>query len=224
MEQTIQKELTSYFGKSIRYYFGRGPKSVYMTKVPPFFTIQLRGIMLPIERLLIERGKTKHIEETRVLLMNKLLPEFQVKLREETNMKFKDIYYDWNFQNQSGMIWGEIEQPRQRAWPAHVNREAFEDKISEFTGRKQKSPENTEAFWSGDRTLVIRQQGILCSVEKEFINKGYCSQVIEVRRKLEDQTFDRESIEKMLGRKINDIFIDFNFKEDVGYKVLTLDS
>jgi uncharacterized protein YbcI len=219
--QTYSK-ISSYIGRLIRDKFGKGPTSVFVTIKPPFITIYLRDFLASLERVLLEKGERKRVEETRDLLMEELLNDIIEKLKEIADINVKDLHYDWNLENQSGMIFGWLpegeKEPNVSDLPSALE-EKFYKEINEASKRGQKMPEKTEVYWLNDRTIVTKRSGILVTVEKELIKNDFTEELKLTKRPMEKRMIDQEKLEKILNRKIIETFVDWNFAEDIGYFV-----
>jgi len=225
IETEIYSEMVSYVGKLLRDHFGKGPTSIYITLNKPFITIYLRDFVAPMERVLIERNEIKRVEETRDLMMEDLLPNMKDSLSKIAQVEIDKLYYNWSLENQSGIIFGTIltnELPVPD-WPAHVDIEAFRKEIDLLTKKGQKRPENTELYWLSDRTIVSKRKGIFVRIEKELIKNGYTEELKLTKRPMEKQLVREADLERLLNKKIRDVFVDWDFDEDIGYIVLVTD-
>ena len=225
IETEIYSEMVSYVGKLLRDHFGKGPTSIYITLNKPFITIYLRDFVAPMERVLIERNEIKRVEETRDLMMEDLLPNMKDSLSKIAQVEIDKLYYNWSLENQSGIIFGTIltNELTVPDWPAHVDIEAFRKEIDLLTKKGQKRPENTELYWLSDRTIVSKRKGIFVRIEKELIKNGYTEELKLTKRPMEKQLVREADLERLLNKKIRDVFVDWDFDEDIGYIVLVTD-
>ncbi len=109
-------------------------------------------------------------------------------------------------------------------WPEYVDESAFVEKINIASCKGEKIPEKTEAFWLNDRTILVKRSGILVRIEKELIRNGFIEELKMTKRPLERQVMQEVQLETVLKRNISEIFIDWNFEEDISYIAFTLDS
>lgn len=56
--------------------------------------------------MLLEKDKEMLVYEMREKLMLTLLPEIKAYIQVLTNVKLRELYHDWNFQNKNGLIAG----------------------------------------------------------------------------------------------------------------------
>jgi len=222
IETEIYSEMVSYVGKLLRDHFGKGPTSIYITLKKPFITIYLREFVAPMERVLIERNETKRVEETRDLMMEELLPNMKQTLCEIAQVEIDQLYYNWSLENQSGIIFGVMvnEDKTVPPWPDNVDIEAFRKEVDLLTKKGQKTPENTELYWLSERTIIAKRNGIFVRIEKELIKNGYTEELKLTKRPMEKQLVREANLEPILNKKIQDVFVDWDFDQDIGYIVL----
>ncbi|KIL51849.1 Na-translocating system protein MpsC family protein [Jeotgalibacillus soli] len=218
----IYSEMVSYVGKKLRDHFGKGPTSIYITLNKPYITIYLRDFLAPMERILVERNEVKRVEETRDLIMVDLLPELSRMLSQIADVNINKLYYNWSLENQSGMIFGVINEQNiiPPSWPSYLNEEAFRQEVIILTKKGQKAPEQTELFWLSERTIVVKRKGIFVRIEKELIKNGYVEELKLTKRPMEKELVAEANLEPLLQKKIQDIFVDWDVDDDVGYIVL----
>ncbi|MCM3165090.1 DUF2294 domain-containing protein [Metabacillus litoralis] len=101
---SLQKDISGYVGKMFRESFGKGPQSVYTSVGYTYITIYLRNFLTPSERVLLEQDQVMTIMQMRDKLMDTLIPELKAFIEISTSKKIREIYYDWNLHNKSGMI------------------------------------------------------------------------------------------------------------------------
>lgn len=221
-DSNVYAQISSYIGRLIREKFGKGPASVFVTIKYPFITIYLKDFLAPMERVLLNKGEIKRVEETRDVLMEELLPEIISQLHKLADIDVKDLHYDWNLDNHSGMIFGWIPGKKMEEGLPGVSEDveqAFYNEINEASKRGQKMPEKTEVFWLNDRTIVTKRTGILVKVEKELIKNNFTEELKLTKRPMEKRLVDQRKLETILDRHIEDTFVDWHFSEDIGYFV-----
>ncbi|WP_298828334.1 Na-translocating system protein MpsC family protein [uncultured Planococcus sp.] len=223
-EKTIEAIISRFSSTILRSHFGKGPKSVYVNIVHPFICIQIREFLSPMEKILLSKNEGTKVLELRDLLMEEIEQEFKINFWKEANLDIKELYADWNLNQKSGMILailkeGDIEK---KPWPSEVDEKKLLDEIIKISEIGQKEPGSTELFWLGERTLLIRRIEIFTLLEKELINLGFSETLKLAKRPLEYKLFKQSTLEKILKRPIDDIYVDWNFNEDKGYAVLAL--
>lgn len=225
-EKTLQSEISSYLSNLLRGYFGKGPTSVYVTIAEPFFTIHFRGFLSSMERVLMNQNEHQRILETRDLMMNDIQEEIALELSKFLKNDVKELYTDWNLENETGMIFGVLAVEADEAvcpFPEGINVEAFRKKINEASQKAEKIPEDTEVYWLNDRTILARRSKILVQIEKELIKNGFEEQLKLAKRPLELRVMEEAGLEDVVKRPINEIFLGWSFVQDLGYLVFLLE-
>jgi len=143
-------------------------------------------------------------------------------LCEIAQVEIDQLYYNWSLENQSGIIFGVMvnEEEAVPPWPETVDLEEFRKEVNVLTKKGQKTPEKTELYWLSERTIVARRKGIFVRIEKELIKNGYTEELKLTKRPMEKQLVREANLESILGKKIQDVFVDWDFDEDIGYIVL----
>ncbi|MGH2317537.1 Na-translocating system protein MpsC family protein [Planococcus sp. SE5232] len=223
-EKTIEAIISRFSSTILRSHFGKGPKSVYVNIVHPFICIQIREFLSPMEKILLSKNEGTKVLELRDLLMEEIEQEFKINFWKEANLDIKELYADWNLDQKSGMILAVLKEGdiKKKPWPSEVDEKTLLEEIIKISEIGQKEPGSTELFWLGERTLLIRRIEIFTLLEKELINLGFSETLKLAKRPLEYKLFKQSTLEKILKRPIDDIYVDWNFNEDKGYAVLAL--
>lgn len=223
--QSVETKIGSYAGKLIRDHFGRGPKSVYVSIKKPFITIFFQGFLVPMEQVLLRNGHEQYITEIRDHLMEELLPDIRANLRYIADLEVANFYYDWTFENETGLILGVLEdddQDTDEIAMEYENREKVHEEIDEMSKEAEKVPESSGSVKLNDRTLVIERNGILVEIEKELIRDGFETQLRISKRQLERRRINQRQFSEILNAEVIDTFVDWNFSKDKSYIVFIL--
>ncbi|AIF44721.1 Na-translocating system protein MpsC family protein [Virgibacillus sp. SK37] len=217
--------IASSVGKLLRDNFGKGPGSIYVSISRGFVTMYLQNFLAPMERILLNQKNDLKIQETRDLMMSELIPEIKWILTSELNSGVKTILYDWELEKKSGIIFAEMEpifnesEEEDLDYPA---KEKLHGEINRFTEKAQKTPMHLVSYKLNERTIISRREEILVLIEKELIQSGFSEQLRLSKRKLEKSLINIDYIESVLNQEIQDIFVDWDFSDDVGYVVFIL--
>lgn len=226
MEKALHKEMSGYISNLLRQNVGKGPTSVFVTIKKPFIAIYLRGFLAPMERILLGQEESQRVLETRDLLINELSPEIKQKLWESAGLDVKDVYADWNLENETGIIIGitnDETEDTELHWPVDTDKKEFENKVNKASKQAEKKPASTESYWLNDRTILVKRKKILVEIEKALIKSGYSEVLKLAKRPLERELLKKAGIENSLKRDVLEIFLDWDFKCDKGYIVLIIE-
>lgn len=221
----LQSEISGYISTLLRTHFGKGPTSTFVTITRPFVTIHLRGFLAPTEKVLMDQNETRRILETRDLLMKELKQEIKLNFWKIAELDVQEVYADWHLETKTGLIivvLDESHEPERMEWPSDVDERGMYEEVAAASARGQKEPEHTEVFWLNERTVLVRRFGILIQLEKELIKNGFEEELKIAKRPLEYKLVYHSKFEEILKRQIHEVFVDWNFKEDIGYMILTL--
>lgn len=224
--QTPAGKVGSYIAGLLREHFGKGPTSVHVTIKPPFFLAHIQGFLAPTERILLELKETKRILEIRDLLMDELYPRVKLDLWKLVKFDILDIYADWNLDKKTGMIFGILDEETAEdtlAWPHGISREKVHKEVEKASASIEKLPGQTAVYWLNDRTLLIVREDILVAIEKELIRLGFTETLKIAKRPLEKKSTFTGKLEAALERSINEVFVDWDFEDDMSYMVVILD-
>lgn len=225
-EKTIQSELTGYMATLLREHFGKGPTSVYVTIKRPYIVIHFRGFISPTEKILLKQNEWKLILETRDLLLNEMKPRILEELLKITELKFTELYADWNLSLQTGLFLGIMDEKtaaEDLKWPKELDREAFHQRIERANEEVQRKPGSIESVWLNERTVLVKRSEILVGIEKALLAEGYTEVLKLVKRPLERKLLGQAQLEEILQRAIVETFMDWNFDQDVGYVVFIVE-
>lgn len=224
-EKTVQSEISGYISTLLRNHFGKGPSSVYVSIKKPYIVIHFRGFIAPMEAVLLKQNEWKRVLETRDLLFNELKDDILINIWRIAKMEISEFYADWNLDKETGLLIGVIAEDDEEIfeWPKLIDRSAFEQRIIKASELAEKKPGTLKIYWLNDRTILIKKTEILVGIEKALIAEGYTEILKIVKRPLERRLLIEVQPEKVLVQQISEIFLDWNFNEDIGYIVLLLE-
>ncbi|WP_127580505.1 Na-translocating system protein MpsC family protein [Paenibacillus koleovorans] len=223
-ENHFQNEIASHIGKMLREAFGKGPQSIFVSMEPPFFVVYLRNFLTPTEKILLKQGQVRTIQHTRDLVMRSLIPEIKAYLLLLTGMNLSEFYYDWELHNHSGIFVGL--QSEDVSWTSEADKqyegeEELHREIRAISHRVQKQPEQLFSRMINKRTLLVVRTGNLIDLSKELIRLRDEEHLKQALNELEKKYLrDNKYVEQILGAKIVDVFVDWNFHVDRSVIVL----
>ncbi|MCA0985459.1 DUF2294 domain-containing protein [Halobacillus yeomjeoni] len=223
-KRSIQSEMSSYIGKLFRDNFGKGPSSVFVSLEEPYVTIYMKDFLAPIERVLVGQKKEDKVEETRDLLMSELIPDIKATFRAAAGIELADLYYDWSLSNRTGVMIGVLASDNtiDEETKAYSKREELHEEVDRVSLQAEKSPEEITSYLLNERTLLVERIGILVAIEKEMIRLGFKEHLKISKRHLEKRLLSLASFEQILGKRVEDIFVDWDFAKDRSYILFIL--
>ncbi|NHN31783.1 DUF2294 domain-containing protein [Paenibacillus agricola] len=218
----IISQLSSYIGKLLRERFGKGPESIHISLDSRCVTLQLHNFIGPVEKLLLEQQKVEAFRDTRVLVMESLIPELSRFIEQTIGHEIEDMYYDWDLETHSGIVVGLFKSAAGHEEDAYANKHAIHERIRKVTKDCEKMPDDVHSFWASPKTLVIIREGLLVLIEKQLVELGYESTLRIAKRILEKLHFAKDvQIEAILDRTISGMYLDWKFDKDKSILVYT---
>lgn len=225
-EQHSQDLISSYIQMFLEEHFGEKPEQVTATLRYPFLLIHLTGFILPTERMFVERGAWNKVQEIRDLLMNSVKNDLLAGLQQYSTGKLTNLYADWNLQKKSGLLIATFEKndwTDDFSWPPEVDEETLKEIIILNSMHTQKVPDQTNFYWLSEQILLIERIGILIDIEKQLIEDGVTEKLRLAKRPLELRIIRLFNLETVLNGRVLDLFVDWDFKENISYMVLFLE-
>lgn len=222
-ENTVQAEVGRYIAKVLDEHLGQSPEAVKVKMKRPYLLIYLRGFMLPNERFLLKRNEWKRVAETRDLLMIEIKKSLIREVGEIVGLPIKEIYADWNFEKETGLILARMDGESDSAErPDDVDEAALLEKINFVSKKSQKEAETTKITWLADHVFVVERTGIMVDIEKELIRNGATEELRLAKRPLEHRMVNSVRLEPILKRPIEELFLDWDFEGDKGLMIFIL--
>lgn len=169
-----------------------------------------------MEEELLKQGEAEHIEILRNAIIKPILEELKGIIHVVFQEDVAETYHDWNLPNYSGLLIFGLENS------IHTSTEQmsfdigrFEANIARISQLVQKVPDQINLFFLAKQVLLVERKGILIPIEKALIDRGFGEELKMTKDELEKTYFHREgNFVDLFNKKIADIFIDWNFKED----------
>jgi uncharacterized protein YbcI len=213
-----QQEVSSYIGKLLREYFGKGPESVYVSLTDSIITMYLRNFISPMESVLMARDEEKTVQQTRDMLMQSLVPEIKAYVKIVTGLEIQEFYYDWGLHNKSGIFVGictDVFKTENIKMQSYQGKDEIHKEIVNISFHAQKVPEEVISTLLNPRTLIIIRNGILVNIEKELIRLGQREVLVIAKRNLEKKLLHNNNhFDSILQTRVIDVFVDWDFKLD----------
>jgi len=225
-EQYSQPLISHYIEHFLEEHFGEKPEQVTVTLRHPFLLIHLTDFILPTEKMFVERGQWKKVLEIRDLLMESVKNDLLAGLQQYSTGKLTNLYADWNLQKKSGLLIATFEKndwTDDFSWPPEVDEETLKEIIILNSMHTQKVPDQTNFYWLSEQILLIERIGILIDIEKQLIEDGVTEKLRLAKRPLELRIIRLFNLETVLNGRVLDLFVDWDFKENISYMVLFLE-
>lgn len=224
---SMENKIAGYVGRMIRNHFGKGPKSVYVTISYPYITIYLEDFLGQMENVLLRKNDQMTVLHIREKLMAALLPEIKTFVYGITDLEVYDFYYDWNLDNRTGMFMGTLAKNEEAESISQdfQKKELLEQEVIAVSNEVQKPPERIYSAQVNDLSFLVIREGILLPIEKEMIFLGFGEDLKVAKRRLEKRNLhEGHRFEKILNKKISDIFVDWETELDKSITTFIIDS
>ncbi|QOR67247.1 DUF2294 family protein [Cytobacillus suaedae] len=216
--------LSSSLSKRLKQKFGKGPETCFASLKDDMLSIHIKKFITPAEEVLIESENNSLTLKFRSVIMQAILNDFISEVMSEYQIEIETAFHDWNYENNSGMILFKINQP--------VN---IEDEYPFFAGNRviqtlqhvssniHKVPTNCKVIRLNANLYVIECQEIMLDIEKVLYKKGYEEILIERSKEIRNSyTQHIPLFEEALGRRIESLFIMWDYENDNGYVLFSL--
>ncbi|MEH7383435.1 Na-translocating system protein MpsC family protein [Bacillus sp. JJ1533] len=219
---TKQEELThisSYVSKLIKSKFGKGPETCFTSISEQYIVVHIKKFMTKIEHELVKKEDFETACKIRTNIMEDVLDPIQELLEEICNKQITQLYQDWNFQKNTGVLLAvvkaEVEAERENSLEFMLLRNEI-SKQSEFY---QYQPTEQSFTKIGEKVYIIRLAGYLLPIERILIEKGL--HILEERENRIRKRYDTniERFNKIIKNEIHDIFMIWNYEQDESYKI-----
>ncbi|MEW4371730.1 Na-translocating system protein MpsC family protein [Paenibacillus kandeliae] len=160
-----------------------------------------------------------------ILLDQFVFPAIKKKIEQATGSTIVNHFIDWKEETNCASIVCAFNLE-----PDHINEDLYSGKadlhikVSQITKDVQKTPTDIESFWMNPSILCIIRKGLLISLEKRIIKKGFNNALRVSKRELElDRFIEELPVEDILGKKLDSAFLDWDFENDHSLLVLTFE-
>lgn len=220
----IQSQISAYTAKFLKDHYGESPHDIEVNIHNPFLVIHLQGFSLAPEELLINRGESKLVLESRNLLMNSLKGEFLDGLSCCAEFQGSNLFFDWNLEKQSGLLLAVAGNGgNDFSVPLDIDEVPIKEIIEMNSTLSEKRPKEIDLFWLSSCILLIRRTGILVDIEKQLIQNGVLDELRMAKRPLEYRITKFFNLDYYLPRPVEEIFVDWDFYQDISYMVLIME-
>ncbi|MBU9719978.1 MULTISPECIES: Na-translocating system protein MpsC family protein [Bacillaceae] len=214
--QEVLNKISSYTSKIFRQKFGRGPESCRTTIHKNHLVIYIRGFVSPMEEILLEKGQTAYVNHARDVIVQHILEELKGVVQISLDVEVDEYYHDWNFPSNAGMLMMILNHPVETTEiTPNFDPNELELEVARITSIVQKEPDIIRTHYLSSNFVLVERIGILITIEKALILKGFSSELLLTKDDLEKSYFHRDAnFEKIFTTPVLDLFIDWDFKED----------
>ncbi|MDO3411800.1 hypothetical protein QWJ34_18710 [Saccharibacillus sp. CPCC 101409] len=224
MPQSSQyPHLLRYAETLCRSQFGKIPQSVELKVDKRCIVFVLDGLIAEGDDRLPEDPDELYTH-LYILLDQFIFPPLRRKVEKELG-KIAYTFIDWKSENNQAMISAfftpNVYEPVEDIYPGKAE---LHLQISRITEEVQKEPAAVESFWLDDDTVMVIRRGLLFSLEKQIVKKGFNSALRVSKRELElDRFYENLKISDLFGRKLDAAFLDWAFDDDISLLALKLE-
>ncbi|WP_411343797.1 Na-translocating system protein MpsC family protein [Paenibacillus sp. WLX1005] len=158
-----------------------------------------------------------------ILLDQFIFPAIKKKIEQATGSTVVSHFIDWKEESNCASIVAAFNlEPDRLTEDLYSGKADLHMKVSQITEDVQKTPTDIESFWMTSSILVVIRKGLLISLEKRIIKKGFNNALRVSKRELELDRFVEElPVEDILGKQLDSAFLDWDFEHDNSLLILT---
>jgi len=219
---TKQEELThisSYVSKLIKSKFGKGPETCYTSISDQYIVIHIKKFMTKIEYELVKNKDFATADKIRKNIMEDLLDPIQETLGEICGKSITNLYHDWNFQKNSGVLLATMKAEKPIEVENSLEFMLLRKEISKQSEFYQYQPNEQSLTKIGDTIYILRTAGYILPIERILIEKGM--HILKERENTIRKRYDanRHRFNKIINNEIRDIFMIWDYEKDESYKI-----
>ncbi|GGJ23415.1 Na-translocating system protein MpsC family protein [Paenibacillus hunanensis] len=202
--------------------FGKSPESVTIRTNEHSVVIFLNELIDPDDERLPDDPDERYTH-VYILLDQFVYPAIRKKVEAAAGQQIIHHFIDWKEDVNRACIAIMFElEPDRKKEDLYSGKAELHIRVSQITEDVQKSPADIESYWVDPDTLVIIRKGLLISLEKRIIKKGFNNALRVSKRELElDRFVDGLPVRTILGKTLDQAFLDWDFDKDISLMVLT---
>ncbi|OWR28880.1 hypothetical protein CDO73_16845 [Saccharibacillus sp. O23] len=217
------RSLNAYSDLICKTQFGKQPDSIEIRANDRCCLIFYRGLVDPGDSRLPDDPDERY-SHVYILLEQFIFPALTPKIEALSGRRVEYAFMDWKVENNTSMIAAFL-VPLDEPMPEDLynGKAQLHSDIESITEKVQKTPVKIESFRLDDDILMIIRKGLLISLEKKLVKKGFNTQLRIAKRELElDRFIEGIPIRDLVGRDLETAYIDWSFKDDVSLLLLKL--
>jgi len=178
-----------------------------------------------MEQILIQQEQYKIVDYSRTIIINNLLNEIKAIVQVSLDVEVAEHYHDWNFPNNSGILIFVLEDVAGQNVETQIDIQKLELEIGRISLLVQKVPDEMQTYPISPTIFLVERKGIFIQIEKALIEKGFQQELKFTKDQLEKTYFHRDGrFEDIFNTPVKDIFLDWNFTDDKGLIIFTLEN
>jgi len=202
--------------------FGKNPESIEIRSNERSIVFFYKGLTEERDERL-PKDPDERYTHIYILLEQFIFPSLRPKIEKLTGKKTEFSFIDWKIETDTAAI-SILFKPGEQEYEEdlYVGKAEIHRVVEAVTDKVQKAPVSIESFWLDKHLLLIIRTGLLITLEKKLVKKGFNSQLRVAKREVELDGFIGElPIIDLLHRKLDTAYLDWAFEDDIS--LLTLD-
>ncbi|QDH23037.1 Na-translocating system protein MpsC family protein [Saccharibacillus brassicae] len=204
--------------------FGKPPESTEIYSNERCVVFLLHGLIDARDSRLPDDPDERYTH-IHILLDQFIYPSLKPKIEASSDKKVSNVFIDWKSGTNTAMI-AVFFHPVIEAMPEdlYAGKADLHQQVDLVTSSVQKPPLGIESFRMDGRFVMILRYGLMISLEKRLVKKGFNNQLRVTKREVElDSFLEQLPIEKLLSRKLKAAYLDWAFEDDISLLMLELD-
>lgn len=182
-----------------------------------YLVVYVRGFVSAMEGVLLRQGQLDKVANARAMVMESLITEYKTYLKLQLALSVDEFYQDWSYENNTGVIIALLKEEQEHPEPPGDWRglDGLEDEVNRISHIIEQTPRLTTVVPLTPRVLIVQRDGILILLEKVMVAKGYVKELRATKADVEKDYFHHQAkFTAMVGRELEDLFVDWNFESD----------
>ncbi|WP_022795116.1 Na-translocating system protein MpsC family protein [Marinococcus halotolerans] len=224
LDNESRRSIAGKIGDIFKDNFGSGPSALQVTINGGYFFINIQNFLSPVEKELIGADKMEKVIKYRNIIMEeRVRNEIKDIVETHADIQLKEIYYDWDLLNASGMLLGIMEQKGQKEGKLEIvkDKEVYNN-LSQVNYWVTEENRNVQIYWLASHIILVKRENLLSGLEQELIQAGKDDDLSIVKRHCERKLIKEDAVSAKLNKQIKGIYFARNIKSNYGYMLVVL--
>ncbi len=213
-------QLSSNLSKLLKRRFGKGPESCFVTLNSNRLAVYLRNYITPAEEVLIENKNVHLAKRFRSAVMDHVFLEFAPEASSILQITLDTFNHDWDYETNTGILL--LEGKNSNKWVGSAFetslKESLFEEIIRISAEVHKVPQSIEMIKLNQNIVAVESKGIMLQIENILVEKGHLDLLQEQTIEIKNIYLNQKSVfTKIFGRKVESIFISWDYKNDRSY-------